>query len=403
MSADQEVAAGETYVPFVSAIDPFAHQVLHDPYPTYAELRSLGPIVKLDQYGVWALPRYREVATALKDWETYISGQGVGLHGMNPALPKPMTLQIDPPDHEKGRRILNRTMSPGIARQLRETFQKEAERFVARLVERGSFDAMSDLAEAYPIKVFPDAIGIVDEGRENLLAWSTFIFNSFGPENEILAASRQAGLAAQRWIMECCARDALRPGSLGTMIYEAADAGEITEDEATHLVRPFLTAGIDTTINGLGNALLALARNPEQFRKLHARPELARNTFEEGLRYDSPVQSFFRTTSRAVEIDGIRVPQGEKVLVLMASANRDEDRWEGAARFEVERAASGHVGFGAGIHACVGQMIARLEGELILTEVAKRVKSLELTSEPERMLNNTLRGLKSLPVRVVPA
>ncbi|GGI25949.1 MULTISPECIES: cytochrome P450 [Bradyrhizobium] len=384
-------------------IDPFADEVLRDPYPAYQTFRELGPVFRIEPYDIWAMARYEQVDSTLKDWQTFISGEGVGLKGMNPALPRPMTLQIDPPDHEKGRRILARTMSPGVAKNLRDTFQKEAERKIGELVERGTFDAMTDLAIAYPLKVFPDAIGVSEEGRENLLAWSTFVFNSFGPDNHILARSRDPGLTAQKWIMDRCARSALRPDGIGTMIYEAADAGEITEHEATHLVRPFLTAGVDTTINGLGNTLLALASHPMQFAKLHERPALARNAFEEGLRYDSPVQTFFRTTSREVEMAGDIIPARTKVLVFMASANRDPARWQEPERFDVERPVTGHVGFGSGIHACVGQMIARLEGELVLTELAKRVKSIELIAEPERMLNNTLRGLKSMPVRVTAA
>lgn len=386
-----------------SPIDPFAHDFLTDPYPAYETLRALGPVFALERYGVWAMAGYAGVEPALKDWKTFISGEGVGLHGMNPALPKPLTLQIDPPDHDKGRRVLGRTLSPGIARKLRETFQQEAEKKVTELIDRGTFDAVTDLAEAYPMKVFPDAIGIRPDGREKLLAWSTFVFDSFGPENEMLAASREPGLAAQSWIMECCARDALRPDSLGMMIYQAADEGEISEHEATHLVRPFLTAGIDTTVNGIGNTLLALATHPDEYRKLHGQPELARNAFEEGLRYDSPVQTFFRTTSRDVEIGGGVIPAHRKVLLFMASANRDPARWDGADRFDVERVATGHVGFGAGIHACVGQMIARLEGELIFGELARRVKTIELTAEPKRRLNNSLRGLESMPVRVTAA
>jgi len=386
-----------------SAVDPFAPDFLMDPYPAYAALRALGPVFELERYGVWAMAGYAEVEPALKDWKTFISGEGVGLHGMNPALPKPLTLQIDPPDHDKGRRVLGRTLSPGVARKLRETFQREAEKKVSELIDKGTLDAVADLAEAYPMKVFPDAIGIRPDGREKLLAWSTFVFNSFGPENEILAASRQEGLAAQSWIMECCARDALRPDSLGTMIYGAADEGEITEHEATHLVRPFLTAGVDTTVNGIGNTLLALATHPDEYRKLHQKPELARNAFEEGLRYDSPVQTFFRTTSREVEIGGGVIPAHRKVLLFMASANRDPARWDRADRFNVERATTGHVGFGAGIHACVGQMIARLEGELIFGELARRVKTIELKAEPKRRLNNSLRGLESMLVRLTAA
>jgi 4-methoxybenzoate monooxygenase (O-demethylating) len=383
--------------------DPFAAEFLIDPYPAYETLRALGPVFRIERYGIWAMARYAEVEPALKDWRTFISGEGVGLNGMNPALPKPLTLQIDPPDHDKGRRVLGRTLSPGIAKKLREAFQREAETKIAELVDKGTFDAVRDLAEAYPMKVFPDAIGIRPDGREKLLAWSTFVFDSFGPENEHLAASRPAGLAAQSWIMECCARSALRSDGLGMMIYQAADEGEITQEEATHLVRPFLTAGIDTTVNGIGNALLALATHSGEYQKLRARPELARNAFEEALRYDPPVQTFFRTTSRDVEIGGEKIPAHRKVLLFMASANRDPSRWDDPDRFDIERGVAGHVGFGAGIHACVGQMIARLEGELILAELARRVKTIELAGAPKRLLNNSLRGLKSMPVRVTAA
>ena len=384
-------------------VDPFATAFLSAPYQEYDHLRSLGPVFYLEKHEVWAMARYEEVQAALKDWKTFISGEGVGLHGMNPALPKPLTLQIDPPEHGKGRAVLNRTMSPAISRRLREDFQREAEIKVTELIERGTFDAILDLAEAYPMKVFPDAIGIRSDGRENLLAWSTFVFNAFGPENELLAGSRPKGLEAQTWIMASCAREALSAGGLGMMIYEAADAGELTQAEALHLVRPFVTAGVDTTINGIGNALLALATHPHEWRKLREQPSLARNAFEEALRYDAPVQTFFRTTSQEVETDGGTIPAGRKVLLFMASGNRDPRRWDEADQYQVERRASGHLGFGAGIHGCVGQMIARLEGELVLSELARRVKTIELAGEPVRRLNNALRGLASMPVRVTPA
>lgn len=383
--------------------DPFAAEVLGDPYPAYEAMRALGPAFALERYGIWAMARYAEVDAALKDWATFISGEGVGLHGMNPALPKPLTLQIDPPDHGKGRAVLMRTMSPAVAKRLRESFQREAELKVTELLDRGSFDAIADLAEAFPMKVFPDAIGIRPDGREHLLAWSTFVFNAFGPENDILIGSRAAGLAAQPWIMASCAREALRPDSLGMMIYEMADAGELTQEEALHLVRPFLTAGVDTTINGIGNALHALAGHPDEWQKLRAKPELARNAFEETLRYDAPVQTFFRTTSREVAIGDSVIPAHHKVLLFLGSANRDPLRWSEPDRFDIARTATGHVGFGTGIHGCVGQMVARLEGELLLTELAKRVKTIEFTAPPVRRLNNALRGLERMPVHVTAA
>ena len=169
------------------------------------------------------------------------------------------------------------------------------------------------------------------------------------------------------------------------------------------LVRSFLSAGVDTTINGLGNALLCLAREPEQYEKLRADLSLARSAFEESLRFESTVQTFFRTTSRATELEGAQLPVDSKIVCFLAAANRDERQWQEPDRFDITRRAAGHMAFGSGIHGCVGQVVARLEGELILSGLAKRVKRLEIAGEATRRPNNTLRALGSLPLRLVPA
>jgi hypothetical protein len=157
---------------------------------------------------------------------------------------------------------------------------------------------------------------------------------------------------------------------------------------------------VDTTVNAIGNALVCLTRHPQEWSKLHAHPELARSAFEEAIRYESPVQTFFRTTTREVVIAGVRLSESAKILMLLGSANRDPRRWREPRRFDIERNASNHVGFGAGAHACVGQMIARLEGEIVLTSLAQRVASIEATGAAVPRLNNTLRGWSGLPVTV---
>jgi cytochrome P450 len=189
---------------------------------------------------------------------------------------------------------------------------------------------------------------------------------------------------------------------MGALVYAAVDSGELTAEEAPLLVRSFLSAGVDTTVNGLANALYCLATHPGQWQILNDDPSLARAAFEEALRHEAAVQTFFRTTTRPVEISGVRLGEGEKVLLFLAAANRDPRRWNAPERFDIRRPAIGHVGFGAGIHGCVGQMVARLEGELVLAALARRVKKIELLAAPRRRLNNTLRGLASLPVRVTP-
>jgi cytochrome P450 len=160
-----------------------------------------------------------------------------------------------------------------------------------------------------------------------------------------------------------------------------------------------LTAGLDTTVNGIGAALDALSRHPDEYARLRADPSLARAAFEEAIRLESPVQTFFRTTTREVGIGGIAVPEGEKVLMFLGAANRDPRRWEAPGRYDIARRVSGHVGFGSGIHMCVGQLVARLEGEVLLDAMASRVAALEPAGPTERQHNNTLRGLRRLPLR----
>ena len=389
-----------------SAIDPFSHAFLENPYPHHESLREAGPVVWLDQYGIWAMARHQEVRDALSDWQTYCSGAGVGLSDFRkepPWWPPSIILEADPPLHTRTRAVLTRIMSPAAINVLRASFEREADALVARLVDKREFDGIADFAEAYPLKVFPDAVGIAEEGRENLMRYGSMVFNSFGPRNDLLAKAMENAGPVRDWVMSKCSRAALSPDGLGMQIFQAVDAGELTEAEAGMLVRSFLSAGIDTTVFGLGNALYCFAKYPEQWAILRDNPSLIRIAFEEVLRFEAPVQTFFRTTTREIEVGGVRLGEGEKVLLFLAAANRDPRRWERADQFDVRRRATGHMTFGTGIHGCVGQAIARLESEALFGALAKRGVSLEITGEPTRRLNNTLRGLETLPLRVIAA
>jgi 4-methoxybenzoate monooxygenase (O-demethylating) len=389
----------------VSTADPFSHGFLSDPYPHHEALREAGPAVWLDKYGIWAMARHEQVRDALTDWQTYCSGAGVGLSDFRkepPWRPPSIILEADPPLHTRTRTVLTRILSPMAIKVLRETFDREAEALIERLAEKREFDGVADLAEPYPLKVFPDAVGIAKDGRENLLPYGNMVFNSFGPRNDLFQAAMANAGPVRDWIMSKCSRAGLAPDGLGTQIYQAVDAGELSEDEAGMLVRSFLSAGIDTTVYGLGNALYCLARYGEQWQTLRQNPNLIRNAFEEVLRFEAPAQTFFRTTTKLVDVGGVQLGEGEKVVLFLAAANRDPRRWERPDVFDVSRRAAGHMTFGTGIHGCVGQAVARLETEAILASLVKRVKSFELTAEPTRRLNNTLRGFDTLPLRIVP-
>jgi len=389
----------------VSTIDPFSHGFLQDPYPHHEAMREAGPVVWLEPYRIWAMARHQEVRDALTDWQTYCSGAGVGLSDFRkepPWRPPSIILEADPPLHTRTRAVLTRILSPAAINILRETFAREAEMLVDRLVERREFDGIADLAEAYPLKVFPDAVGISEQGRENLLPYGSMVFNSFGPRNDLFDRAMANAGPVRDWIMSKCSRGALAPDGLGRQIFDAVDDGELSEDEAGMLVRSFLSAGIDTTVYGLGNALYCFANHPEQWSILRKNPKMIRGSFEEVLRFEAPVQSFFRTTTRTIDVGGVRLGEGEKVLLLFAAANRDPRRWERPDSFDVTRRATGHMTFGTGIHGCVGQAVARLESEAVFGALAGKVASFEITGKPERRLNNTLRGLDTLPLRITP-
>lgn len=392
-------------IPQIDA-DPFSDEMLDEPYAMHEVLREAGPVVFLPKYNLYTVARHAEVQSVLMDWETFISSAGVGLANFRhetPFRPKSLLLEADPPEHTSVRTVISKILSPRTVQQLKDSFQAEADVMVDRLLAKRHIDGMKDLCEYFPLKVFPDAVGLETEGRENLLLYGDMVFNALGPRNELLARSMERLKPVSSWIMDHCERAALRPGGLGDQIYQAADAGQITHEQAPMLVRSFLSAGVDTTISGMANVLLTLARHPGEYAKLHTNPGLARQAFEEGLRYESIVQTIFRTTSRDTEIAGVPVPADSKVLTLLGSANRDPRKWSDPNRYDIERNPVGHVAFGAGIHGCVGQVVARMEGEIVLRTLASRVKRIELTDKHERHLNNSLRAMRHLPLELVAA
>lgn len=387
----------------VSHFDPYAEEVLADPYPHYEELRELGPVVYLERYGVYAVARHDEVREVLSDPATYCSSAGVGLpnfHTEKPWRTPSIILEADPPNHARTRKVVSRILStPAIAR-LRSTFEKEAELLVDRIVSMGEFDAAQDFCMAYPLKVFADAVGLPVEGRENLLPYGDMVFNGFGPINERFESCLGQAQQAVQWINNVCQRENLSPDGLGADIYAAVDTGELTHEEAGMLVRTLLSAGLDTTAFTLCNAIISLAKNPDQYSILRAEPALARQLIEEVIRFEPTFHSFYRTTTKPVELCGVALDEHQKILVIVGSANRDPRRWENPDKFDIKRKATGHIGFGAGIHGCAGQMMARLEGDILMAAFARKVASIEIIGEPVRHFNNTVRGFTSIPARV---
>jgi 4-methoxybenzoate monooxygenase (O-demethylating) len=390
----------------VSDIDPFCDEFLTDPYPFHERLREAGPVVWLERYGIWACARHAEVQAALTDWRTFSSAAGVGIDDFRrskPWRPPSLILEADPPLHTRSRIAMNRALSAKAMAGLRASFKEAAERLADALIARRRIDAVVDIAEAYPLSVFPRAVGLGPVGLENLLPYGTMVFNAFGPRNAHFEAAMVEAAKVVGWINAQCMREALSPEGIGAAIWAAVDTGEITREEAPVLVRSILSAGLDTTIIGIGNGLYAFAKNPAQWKALRENPTLARPAFDEILRWETPVQTFFRTTTKAVELGDVSIPEDAKILLFLAAANRDPRRWEEPEKFDIARRAAGHVAFGAGIHMCVGQMLARLESEMMLSALAARAWHIAIVGEPQRKLNNTLRQFASVPIELTPA
>lgn len=399
------LASPETTVPSTD-VDPFCDEVLIDPLPFHEQLREAGPLVRLERHGVFAMGRYDEVHAALVDWQGFQSSAGVGLSNFRREKPwraPSLLLETDPPHHDAPRHVLEPILAPRSLRRLREQWAAAAEVLVDELLGRGEVDAVRDIAEVFPLRVFPDAVGLPADGREHLLPYGDHLFNAFGPDNHLVEKGKAGIGEIAAWVDAQCRREVLSPDGFGAQIWAAADRGDITHAQAPTIVRSLLSAGVDTTVHSLAGILHGFVSFPDQWAVLRAEPARARVAFDEAIRWESPVQTFFRTATRDIAVAGGIVPEGDKILMFLGSANHDPRRWHDPDRFDLDRDPSGHVGFGMGIHQCVGQHVARLEAESLLHVLARRVARIELVGEPRRHLNNTMRAFASLPVRLVPA
>ncbi|MGH2940892.1 MAG: cytochrome P450 [Solirubrobacterales bacterium] len=383
-----------------SDVDLFADDSLTDPYPGYRELRDTGPAVYLEATGAWAVSRFEGVREVLRGRESFSSAAGVALNEGTNQANRGTVLSSDPPDHTKLRKVLSSQLSPGSVAELKGPIFEQADELVASLAAQGEFDAIGDLAAPFPVSVVADLIGLPTEGREKLGLWTNRIFDAFGPENARTAAAFPLVGEMFTYMATTASRDNLADGSMGMTIYEAADRGEIEAESCLPLLAAYIGAGMDTTINAIGSAICHLAANRDQWTALRDDPSLAAGAVNEVLRFDSPVQSFSRVATPGADVEGQPIPEGDRVIVLFGSANRDERKWEDPDRFRIDRNPIDHLGFGFGIHRCAGAGLARLEIEAVLTSMASRLESLQMIGESKRFLNNSVRGLSSFRVSV---
>jgi hypothetical protein len=385
--------------------DPFTRETVEHPEPIQARLREAGEVLWLEKYDCYAVTRQAQVRAVTLDWENFSSASGTGIRNytkQKPWRPPAIVLEADPPLHVRGRAVFTRALSPGRVKALREPFFAEAEKVVDRALEKGDVDIVKDIAQAFTLKVFPDAVGMPAADRERFLEYGEMQVHSFVPPHWLDHDPYANVAEVDQWVQANCKRDVIVGDGFGAVIYAAVDAGEITEPEAQNLVRSFLSAGVDNSITSFANAIWCFAQFSDQWTKLQANPGMVRNAYEESLRYLGPLKFNFRTTSREVTLGDAHLRANEKVCVWLACANRDPRHWNDPEKFDIERKVQGHMAFGVGIHGCVGQVLARLEAEALLAALVKKVKKIEITGEPTRRYVNVVQGFASMPARLTP-
>jgi cytochrome P450 len=226
------------------------------------------------------------------------------------------------------------------------------------------------------------------------------VWATMGPENELFREAMVNLEPVLEWLEQCCDRDNLSEGGIGMSLYGLADNQLITQAEAKLLLQTVLAAGADTTILTMANAIRAFALYPEQYQKLRTDPSLVRSAFDESLRWDSPSRMAGRITTRDVDIEGYAVAAGQRVGLMFAAANRDPRAWSDPDQYDLGRDLKKQVGWGYGVHACVGRVLAQLEASTLLAEVARRVARIEIAGHPEPWMTTIGHGPAKLPVRL---
>jgi cytochrome P450 len=387
-------------VPTTSDIDIWDDEILVDPYPTYAALREQAGVVHLPRNDLYVLTRYDIIREALGDPESFSSAT----LGFNPMVNQALqgtSLASDPPVHTQLRAALSENLTPRALRGLKVTIDEKADKLVAELVAAGSFEAIDSLARIFPIEIVADLIGFNGHVKDNMLRWGQAAMQVLGPLNHRTQESFPIAGELYAWCSSVTADD-LTPGSIGRGIFDAETRGDIPEGAAGHIIHQYLGAGVDTTVASIGNIVALFGRHPEQLKLVRENPELVPAALAEVLRYWTPLHIWGRTATRDVEIDGVTIPAGAQVGILLGAGNRDARHYADPDTFDVTRNPVDHLSFGYGPHGCAGQGLAKLEGHAIIGALARQVESLEV-GDGDRSPSNMTRSLDKLQVLKVVA
>ena len=384
-------------------IDIFGRDAVRNARVVDDALREFSPAVRLAD-GTVMIARHADVTAGLQDWKTF-SSKSRPWHDPKSLRPE-ILLTDDPPRHTQVRQAMVKALSPRVLENMRTSFERDARALIDDVLSRpgATLDAVGDITQRFVYKALPDAIGLRVPGREHMHAFGEMVWATMGPENDLFREAMRRDLGpVLAWLEQCCNRENLEPTGIGMTLYDSAEADLISEAEARLLLQTVLSAGADTTVLTMANALRAFAEFPGEYLKLRAEPALWRNAFDESLRWDSPSRMAGRIATRDVEIGEMTVPAGQRVGLMFAAANRDPRVWEDPDRFDIHRDLKKQVGWGYGIHACVGRVLAQLEAQVLLGEIIRRVARIEPAGEPTPWMTTVGHGPAKLPIRLLAA
>ncbi|MFC9594883.1 cytochrome P450 [Streptomyces sp. NPDC056944] len=402
----------------------FTWEFASDPYPAYAWLREHAPVHRTTlPSGVeaWLVTRYADARQALADQrlsknpahhdESPHAKGKTGIPGERKAELMTHLLNIDPPDHTRLRRLVSKAFTPRRVAEFAPRVQELTDRLIDSFVERGSADLIHEFAFPLPIYAICDLLGVPPEDQDDFRDWAgMMIRHGGGPRGGVARSVKKM----RGYLAELIHRKREEPGDdLISGLIKASDHGEhLTENEAAAMAFILLFAGFETTVNLVGNGLYALLRHPEQRALLQAslaagETGLLETGVEELLRFDGPVEmATWRYATRALTIGGQEIPAGEPVLVVLAAADRDPERFDGPDVLDLARRDNQHLGYGHGIHYCLGAPLARLEGQAALATLLTRLPDLRLAADPAELRwrgGLIMRGLRTLPVEFSPS
>jgi cytochrome P450 len=380
--------------------DLFSHEAVRNARAVDDRLREAAPVVKLARENITMLARYEHVSKGLADWKTF-SSTSRPWHDPNSVRPE-ILLTDDPPRHTAVRSVIATALSPQALNKMADAFREDAQALVRRVKEKSgeTIDAVAEITQPFVYKVLPDLLGVPVKGREHMAAFGHMVWATMGPMNELFQEAMQDTGPIIEWAESCCNRENLAPGSLGMEMYLAADRGQLTQAEAKLMVGILLSAAADTTVMTMANAIRAFCEFPDQYRLLRSDPSLVKAAFDESLRWDSPSRMAGRIAMRDVEIEGVVIPKGERCGLMFAAANRDPRKWEDPNRYDIKRKNMGHVGWGYGVHSCVGRVLALLEAEALLGAIVQHIERFESAGAPEPWMTTIGHGPAKLPVKL---